>query len=199
MNDSSFENLKAHITQLASDVRFRHHDWFITYHLEIVEKITLELCDIYPEADKNICRVMAWMHDYGKIIDFDTQYATKHAVAGKSKMIEMGFAPDFADKVTSSIEWMDKRSEVDLHDAPIEVRIVSTADGCSHFASPFHYTYWHENPGKSTAEIIEGKKERIRIDWEDKIVLPEAKAAFEPFYNVTCVQNGQLPESYIIR
>lgn len=196
MNDQ-ITTLKQHVTQLASKENFRHHQWFIKYHLEIVEKIALELLEKYPEADRDTVLVMCWIHDYGKILDFDNQYSRQYVDQGIQKLIELGFDKDFAKKVGDYVELFDKHGQVDLHTAPIEVRIASTADACSHFASPFHYTYWHENPTKSTQEIIDGKPERINIDWNDKIVLPEAKAVFEKYYKITLIQNGQLPERYL--
>lgn len=196
MNDK-IELLKQHIIELANNPNFRHHQWFVKYHLEIVEKIALELIENYPDANKEVVRVMCWMHDYGKILDFDNQYSRKYIDQGIQKLIQLGFDKDFAKKVGDYIELFDRRGEVDLRTAPIEVQITSTADACSHFASPFHYTYWHENPDKPTQEIIDGKPERINIDWNDKIVLPEARAVFEKYYEITLIQNGQLPESYL--
>lgn len=194
---NTIQALKTHVADIAGDPAFRHHDWFVTYHLEVVERIAKELLAHYPEADADLVEVMVWMHDYGKILDFDRQYDRALVDVGRDKLIELGFAPDFASRAADYIEWMDKRSEVDLHKAPIEVQIVSSADGGSHFASPFHPIYYHENPDKPLAGILAGKPQRISIDWERKITLPEARAAFAPYYEVTKVQNGQLPQTFL--
>lgn len=194
--DETFERLKAHITELAARPTFRHHKWFIKYHLEIVERIINELLEFYPEADRRTVIVMGWMHDYGKIIEFESQYAREHVDQGVAKMIELGYDEAFSRQVGDYIEWMDKRGTADLREAPIEVQIVSTADACSHFASPFHYTYWYENPDKPIEEIVAGKPARISTDWDDKMVLPEAKKAFQHYYDVTKVQNGAIPEKF---
>lgn len=195
--DDTFERLKQHISELAARPTFRHHQWFLEYHLKIVERIINELLEYHPEADRQVAMVMGWMHDYGKLLEFESQYAREHVDQGIAKMIELGYDEAFAHKVGDYIEWMDKRSTVDLRTAPIEVQIVSSADACSHFASPFHYTYWYENSDKPISEIVAGKPARISTDWDDKMVLPEARRAFQQYHDVTKVQNGALPERFL--
>ncbi len=122
--------------------------------------------------------VMAWLHDYGKIIDFDNQYDTTRE-AGVPKLTELGFDPAFVEKAVSNVEWGDKKLEVDLHEAPIEVQIIASADGCSHMVGPFHFVYWRENPQLSVEEFLEAMRKKLRKDWDHKIVLPEARQAFQ--------------------
>lgn len=176
-----FEDLKKHIEKLASNPEFIHHKWFVKYHLEVVERIALEACDIYPAADKELVRLMAWMHDYGKMIDFAHQYEATLEHGGAA-LTKIGFAQGLVDRTMRMIEIMDKKLEIDLKDAPIEVQIVASADGASHFVGPFFYLWWYENPNKSFEELMQDNVRKIEKDWKRKIVIPEIGKAFEGRY-----------------
>jgi len=65
MNEK-IEAWKAHVRQVSADASFVHHEWFVKWHLEIVERIALELCKKYPAADRELVEVMVWLHDYGR-------------------------------------------------------------------------------------------------------------------------------------
>lgn len=200
MNDK-IAAFKQHVTEVSSNPDFLHSKWFVKWHLEIVEKIALELCDYYPEADRDLVEVMAWLHDYGKTLDYDDQYQ-KTLRAGRQKLTELAFPADMVDKAVRYIEMLDKKLEIDLHTAPIEVQIVSSADGCSHLAGPFMPIFWNEGTdktfaGKSLDELLALNIAKAEKDWKYKIVLPEARAAFESRYRFLKEQSGQLPPKYL--
>lgn len=194
--EEKIDKLISHIKKVASNPQFIHHQWFIKWHLEIVARIADELVDHYPEADRTFVKVMAWMHDYGKIINFDKQYETTRP-AGKAKMLELGFDESFAEQVISYIETMDKKLEIDISQAPIEVQIVSSADGCAHLGSPFMAIWLYENPTRTIEELMAGNVNKINKDWEYKIVLLEAKKAFAELHDASLLQNGELPDKFL--
>jgi hypothetical protein len=190
------ETLKAHIRELSANPDFVHHKWFVTWHLEIVERIAMELADIYSHADRDVVEVMVWLHDYGKILDYKNQYAAT-LPAGKKKLLELGFPTEFTDAVISNIETLDKKLELDISKAPIEVQIVSSADGCSHFVGPFMHLWWYENNTKPWEELMVDNRAKADKDWNHKITLPEARTAFEQRYKYICEQSGSLPKKFL--
>ena len=190
------EEFKKHVRELSANPDFIHHEWFVAYHLELVERIALELLDKYPEADRDIVLVMVWMHDYGKILDFDNQYSTTLS-EGPEVLVRFGFELVFANRVIEYVEMIDKKMEVDLRDAPIEVRIVSSADGASHHVGPFMAIHWRENPTLSTPELMERNIAKTMKDWDRKMVLPEVRAAFESRHRAVLDQSRVLPEKFL--
>lgn len=191
---------KQHVRAEAANPDFVHHKWFVQWHLEIVERIAKELLEVYPQADPDLVEVMVWLHDYGKILDFANEY-TKTLEAGPPKLVELGFDPSFAQKATDYIEILDSKTDIDK--APIEVQIVSSADGCSHMVGPFMFTIWHEGtdktfPGKTMEELMVMNKAKSEKDWNKKVTLPEARAAFEKRHKHLLEIAGDLPERFLI-
>ncbi|HEX7963392.1 MAG TPA: HD domain-containing protein [Candidatus Saccharimonadales bacterium] len=189
--------LRAHLTELSANPDFVHHKWFMKWHLELVTRIALELRDHYPDADRTFVEVMALMHDYGKLLDPVNDHDPALADKGAEKLVELGFDADFAHRIAEAVKHMDRKMEVDLHEAPIEVQIVSSADACSHVTGPFMYLWWYENGDKSFEELMAGNIRKAKKDWERKVVLPEAREAFERYFDATFVQNGELPDRFV--
>lgn len=195
--DDLIKKLKGHVMELSNNnLKFKHHDWFVKYHLVIVEKIAHELCEKYTSADKDVVTVMVWMHDYGKIVDFDNQYSLT-LTAGKDKLLELGFPEDFTNTVLNYIEILDKKENLIADTTPIEIKIVSSSDGAAHHVGPFYYLWWHENPGKNFEELMEDNVRKLNKDWDKKIVLPEVIQAFSARRDFLLEQTGTMPEKFL--
>lgn len=190
------EAFKAHVRELSKNPDFVHRIWFEKWHLEIVEKIALELLEFYPQANRDMVVVMVWLHDYGKMINFDNQYQTT-LIEGRKKLIELGFEKPFVDTVINYIELLDKKMEINMYEAPLEVQIVSSADGCSHLTGPFMSAWWRENPQRNFTELMRDTQRKAEKDWTRKITLPEARKAFETRYKYIMEQAGHFPERFI--
>lgn len=184
--------LKEHVTELATSDEFKHRDWYVPFHLEFVERIAGELLALYPHADATMVNVLIWMHDVGKMIDPAYQYQAT-LTYGRKLLPDLGFDEAFVQRAIDELATLDRSREIDLHQASIEVRIVSSADGCSHMVGPFMPIWWHENPARSTRELMADNLAKLAKDWNRKIVLPEAREAFASRYAVLREMHGEVP------
>jgi hypothetical protein len=186
---------KKHVIEKADNPKFLHHEWYVKHHLEIVEKISLELCKKYRKANKDLVLLLVWLHDYGKIVTQSDQYSYD---AGRIKLVEIGFQKDFIDKAILYVQIIDKKSEIDLNNSPIEIKIVSSADGASHMIGPFYGIYIYENYDKNFDELMKNNLAKLEKDWNRKIVLPEVKKMFAERYKFLSEQFGKIPPKFLI-
>ncbi len=173
--------LRTFITEKSASPSFIHHKWFIKWHLEIVETLSKDMMKYYPEADEATLVALAWMHDYGKIIDYDTQYDHAHIENGRQEMIRLGFEESFANKIADSIKIFDKKDHLETES--IEIRIVSSADACSHLVGPWVSLYWHENPDTSFETIMKENVRKLGGEWDLKVTIPEAIKAYQQLHD----------------
>ena len=176
---------------------FKYREWFVKDHLMIVERIAMELCDIYPEANRDLVFALVWFHDFGKPIDSENEYETTK-MKGVEALRSVGSDEEFVQRVVEFWEKSEKKNEIDLSHEPLEVRIISSADGASHFVGKFHASYFHNDSEESFASIEKRIWEKITKDWQRKIVLPEIKKSFESRYLRALEIVGEYPEKFII-
>jgi hypothetical protein len=179
-NAQYIDRVRSQITEMAQDSAFKHHKWYVQHHLVIVEQISLALCDIYPNADREVVLLLVWMHDYGKIT---RQSTTEASVNGTSFLVDHGVRPALAQSIINSIETIDRKDVNELMAATIEIQILSSADGAAHMVGPFFSIYWWENSDRSIEELQSSNRKKLQTDWERKIVLPEVKRAFASRYH----------------
>ena len=190
------EKFKALTLKNFSRKDFQYHEWMGQYHLKIVERIALELCDVYPQADKELVQTLVWFHDFGKPLDEQNEKATTLSEGSKA-MKECGFPDEFIQKVVQYWLLMEQKNEIDIRTTPVEVQIISSSDGASHFVGMFYPHYFRDDPEESVALIQSRLKEKIEQDWNRKIVLPEVKKAFEVRYKRALEMLGEFPEKFI--
>ena len=190
-NITQFKNLTI---ENFSRKEFTYHEWMVEYHLKIVERIAMELCDIYADADRDLVQTLVWFHDFGKPLDEKNERPTT-LKEGVKAMFECGFTQEFTDKVVEYWKLMEQKNEIDIRTTPIEVQIVSSADGASHFTGVFYASYFGDGHDfKTTQEKLRGK---IKKDWERKIVLPEVQKAFQGRYERALEILGEFPDTFL--
>lgn len=188
------EQFKNTVIQNFSREDFEYHEWMVEYHLKVVEKIAMELCDIYPDANRDIVQTLVWFHDFGKPFD-DEKEREITLNKGSQALIDCDFEHDFIDKVVEFWKLMEKKNEIDLNDAPIETKIISSADGASHFVGIFYPSYFGD--GNTFNETQNKLREKMRVDWDRKIVLPEVKQAFQVRYELQKELLGEFPKKFL--
>lgn len=185
---------KKEVIKASANPKFIHHEWFIEYHLKIVEKIALEACVYYPKADKNMVMLLVWLHDYGKILDSNNQYVAT-LTKGRKKLLELGFPNGIVNKAIFYITVFDKKTNIT--NAPIEIQIVSSADGAAHLIGPFFAIYWKEKSQSKCIDLMNENKRKALVDWKNKIVLPEVRIAFLSRHKLLLEQTGKFPKKYL--
>ncbi len=193
--DELIDKLKSEITELADDAGFVHHEWFIKQHILVVEKIALELCGLYSDADKDLVVVFVWMHDYAKIVDFDNEFeATEDE--GDMFMSELGFDDDVIERTMAVVYNNQNIEDVEADDLPIEDKILISADGCSHFLYGNYEIFWRDNPDMSIEALTQKSIINATTDYNLRLVLPETQDAFEQRFKYHLERNGLLPEKF---
>jgi hypothetical protein len=168
--------LKQHVCRLSDEPRFIHHQWFVAHHLNIIEQIVEELLTRYPQADADICRAMIWVHDWGKILTnkgTEEEESTRHEIT--HTLPDFGFTAPQIKHIHAVYDEMESLKPAGP-DFLIETKIISSADGLSHYVGPFFALYWYENPQKSVGELIADNLHKATRD-EKKILLAEVGEA----------------------
>ena len=128
------------IEEIEKFVRNKSPDFFVEHHIKTVVSESLKLSEKYPEADKEILEVAAWLHDVGH--DFEKCGNTKAYIDERSHHIRSAeLTKEFLTKINFSKEKIDKiihcieshRTRTPPEPKTIEAKIVASADNLSHF------------------------------------------------------------------
>lgn len=190
-NLTKFKNI---VLENFSRKDFIYHEWMGEYHLKIVERIAMELCDIYTQADRNVVQALVWFHDFGKPFDEENERAVT-LQKGPEIMRECGFSDEFITTVTEYWKLMEQKNEIDISTTPIEVQIISCADGASHFTGVFYPSYFGDGDDFTTTQ--KHLKNKIEKDWNRKMVLPEIREAFQARYDAVREMLGEFPNTFL--
>ena len=157
------------------------HEWFVDEHVLVVEKLALELCKHYPEANKDAVLLSVWFHDIGRIHGISKDHDVYGADYAKEYLSKKSFSTSLIDIIYQACR--SHRCK-DVLPQSIEAKIIATSDALSHFHNGFYLRilYSKSRRGKDFQEIRKKILKKIDRDYKVKISLPIAKEATEPFY-----------------
>ena len=183
------KSLEKEIQRLCENKEFKHHEWYFPYHLQILSLLCEKVLNMYPTADKYIVRILVWVHDLGKIVSAENPDAAT-LTEGKILLQRLNFEEDVITRVLDYCELLD--TATDFITTPLEVQILSSADGASHFIGPFYGIYCYENPHnlKSFDKIMASNIKKANKDWQKKIVLSEVQEMIRTRYDFVIEQNS---------
>lgn len=179
VNSQAISKVKEKVVEICSEKHFIHHKWYIEYHLNIIEKISLQLCERYSEADQLWVLLLVWMHDFEKIVRNGSIY---QGTLGKEFLEDLDFSPEDINKLLLDIDIFERKTDIKLVDAKIEIKIVSSADAAAHLIGPFYSIFWWENPNMSVENLRKSNWDKLEKDWNKKVVLPEIRDTYENHY-----------------
>lgn len=139
-------------------------DSFLEEHVRSVVKCALELCEYYPEADKKVVEIAAWLHDVVHAPEYTgDQHAVESAKVAKEFLQSMDLGEEKIKKIIHCIE--AHRTSTEPWPETIEAKIVFSADNMSHFDL---YQRLVDVKGK------EWTLEKLHRDLKAEHMLPEA-------------------------
>jgi hypothetical protein len=159
--------------------------WFVSEHLLEVEKHASWLCDLYPNANRDVVGLAVWFHDIGRLEGINDGHDQYGAAEAQKVLSANHFPQDMIDLVTAACA--AHRAE-EVKPVTIEAKILATADAMSHFIHSF-YVRIIESRRKTTEfhQALALIKLKLDRDFNEKISLPEAKAKIKPIYDAWCV------------
>lgn len=146
-------------------VRLKLPAFFVDQHVKLVVKEALWLSNFYPEADKEVIKVAAWLHDVVHPVSGykKEDHNIASAKVAKPFLNSINFDKTKLDKVIHCIE--AHRTTQPPEPETVEAKIVASADKLVHFTT---FDLLQSQLG------LEKAIAKIKRDIEAKLMLPEA-------------------------
>jgi len=167
--------------------------WFYQKHILVVEKLAMELCDNYPEANRDAVSLMVFLHDIGRADNHSENHDLYGSEYARKLLTKNQFSTNFIDLVAEGC----KTHSCDTFSKPtsLEGKILATADAMSHFHNGFYlqifYSWSQKIDEKHYPKLVKQQNfanlkkklfEKMDGDLNSKIFFTEAKEAILPFY-----------------
>ena len=136
-------NIQKIKSNLEDDIKFSKHcdSWFYEEHVLVVEKLALDLCTLYPKANRYAVILGVWFHDIGRAHGHNEEHDLYGANYAKKILKKNNFDQDFIDLVVNSCK-THSCSENGNPDS-LEGKILATADALSHYHNGFYLRIFH--------------------------------------------------------
>jgi HD superfamily phosphohydrolase YqeK len=167
-----YDKYRDHFLKMYEHATDNHRRTF-PHHVMVVTKWAEKLCDLYPEADREVAVIASLFHDLGHFIDGDTDHAIKSEIAAKA-FLEKEKMP--AVKINKILHAVRAHRNKDVKPNTLEAKIVCFADSASHMAAEVYLNILADNSKADTLAKIER-------DYRDLSDFPEVKQELEPLYH----------------
>lgn len=170
---------------LAREIKTSEHcdSWFYKEHVLVVEKLALDLCDLYPNANRDVVTISVWFHDIGRAHGKNKDHDLYGADYARKILSKNGFDQNLIDLVSESC----RTHSCSENGKPksLEGRILATADGLSHYHNGFYLRILYSWSNGNTGDYCDLKKKlfkKMKRDLDEKIFFDEVREKVLPMY-----------------
>jgi len=156
-----------------------YYDTYYRWHIVPVKESAEKLLD-KAEADAEVVRLAALLHDIGKV----KHGPEDHHLTSEKEAEKILQQFDYEQEVIERVKYCIKvhRGSVDLKRETIESKVVASADALSHFDTlPFLFYTAYEQANMSAEEGVDWIKSKLKRDWQQKM-MPEAQEIIKDKY-----------------
>ncbi len=162
--------------------------WFYNLHQKEVVKCAEKLLKLYKKTNRRIVLVSCWLHDIAyyytksdkEILKTKTNHHIESAKITENFLRKYKLTKEEINEIKNCI--LKHRNSPPHIPKTLEEKIVTVADTLSHFESIFYLTYFKFHPKHSLEEMVEKDLIKLKRDWRDLQLLPEAKKLAEMKY-----------------
>jgi HD superfamily phosphohydrolase YqeK len=180
-----YDRYKKHFLEVyeSSPVKYRT----FPHHVDVVAKWADKLCDLHPEADRDVAVIASWFHDLGHFLGEDGDHAVISEKAAKEFLEQEDLTDEKKQGILHAVRAHRNR---DVEPKTIEAKIVCCADSASHLTAEVYLNVLSD----TSKEVTLGKLER---DYRDLSEFPEIKEELTPLYQAWKDVINSFPEDFI--
>ncbi len=173
-------------TSLKNQIKSSKHcePWFYKEHILVVEKLALDLCDLYPEANRDAVILSVWFHDIGRAHGHNENHDLYGANYATKILTKNNLDKNFINTVSESCK--THSCHKNGYPTSIEGKILATADAVSHYHNGFYLRilyYWSKKNKSNYQNLKEKLFQKMKRDLNQKIFFDEVKEKIKPIYD----------------
>lgn len=148
-------------------------DW--EKHILLVVEYSLLLAKKY-KVNKQQVELAALLHDIGRLPYSDEKDINHHitgAIKAERILKKFKYSQKRIDEIKQAI-LCHRGSDAEYKPVSMLDKIIASADAMSHFDATYVFFYWRSDR-YSYDEILKWVKDKLKRDWDEKLLLSEAK------------------------